>query len=83
MISELWGSLFNDDLEFEAKNKQDAIKQYLKKKGFENVKVVYDSINNRVYSSARVIAVQEGWYEKEKNTTHIQGNRGFYKIVSI
>ena len=42
MISELWGSLFNDDLEFEAKNKQDAIKQYLKKKGFENVKVVYD-----------------------------------------
>ena len=82
MVSELWGSLMSDDLQFEAKNNQDCIKQYVKYRNMGNVKVVYDSKKNHIESSQRVIAVQQGWYNESLNITFIRGKRYFYKIVS-
>lgn len=79
LVSELWGSLFSDDLQFEAKNKQQAIKKYLEHRKFENVKAVYDSLKNNIQDSSRCICVQEGHYEN--SIKWIRGKRGFYKII--
>jgi len=80
IVSELWGSLFKDDLEFEAKNKQDAIKQYLLKRAFNGGKAVYDSIKNHIQDSSMVICVQEG--HRDGDIKYIRGKRGFYKILT-
>lgn len=79
IVMETWGNLFSDDLEFEAKNRKDVINQYLKKKGFENVKVVYDSLKNHIQDSSRVICIQEGHFDGD--IKWIRGKRGFYKIL--
>ena len=76
---ELWGALFSDDLEFEAKDRKEAIKQYLKYRNFINKIAVYDSKKNRIQSSSQAICIQEGHYEGD--IKYIRGARGFYKII--
>lgn len=80
VVMELWGGLFNDDLEFEAKDKQDCIKQYLAKRNYTNKKAVYDSKKNHIQDSSQVICIQEGWYG-QYGCKYIRGKRGFYKII--
>lgn len=80
LVSELWGSLFNDDLQFEAKNKQQAIKQYFIFRNLKDVKAVYDSLKNNIQDSSRCICVQEGHYEN--SIKWIKGKRGYYKIIA-
>lgn len=80
VIQELWGSLYSEDLEFEAKNKVQAIKKYLLHRKFENTKVVYDSLKNHIQDSSRVICVQEGYFAN--GIKFIRGRRGFYKILT-
>lgn len=82
IVQELFGSLFSDDLVFEAKDKQDAIRQYKKRRQIPpKTKVVYDSLKNSIMDGAFTICVQEGYYDKEKNIKYIKGKRGFYKVL--
>ena len=79
VVQELWGGILNDDLEFEASDKKQAIKKYLLKREFKNAKVYFDCLKNHVQNSSHVICVQEGHYEND--TKWIRGKRHFYKIV--
>lgn len=80
IVQELFGSLFSDDLVFEAKDKQDAIRQYKQRRKIApSVKVVYDSLKNNIMDGAFTICIQEGWYQGD--TKYIRGKRGFYKVL--
>ena len=80
IIHELWGSLMGGDYTAEGRNNQEAIKNYLQQKGWEDRKVVYDSIRNHVQGSSHVFSLQEGYVKGD--TTYIRGKRYFYKIVN-
>ncbi len=67
-----------DDYQVEAKNKQQAIKKYLKQKDWGDKIAVYDSLKNRIMGGERTICVQEGWLDGD--CKYIRGRRGFYKI---
>lgn len=79
VVMELWGSLFSDDLQFEAKSRKEAIKMYLTHREMPKAKVFYDSIRNHIQDSSRVICIQEGHYEGD--IKYIRGKRGFYKVI--
>lgn len=79
VVMELWGSLFSDDLQFEAKTRREAIKMYLVHREMPKARVVYDSIKNHIQDSSRVICIQEGHYEGD--IKYIRGKRGFYKVI--
>jgi hypothetical protein len=82
IVSELWGSLYAEDREIEAKNIAEAKKKYLEMKdGSDSKKIVYDSIKDHVTGSSHVICLQEGFYEKSTRTTYIRGKRYFYRVV--
>lgn len=78
LVSELFGSLMSEDLEFEAKDMKDVKKQYLEHRNIKG-KLVYDSILNAVQENLGTICIQEGHFEG--NTKWIRGKRYFYKIV--
>jgi len=75
LISELWGSLFKEDIEIEAKDRKTALKKYLER--HKGKKVVYDNEKN-YHLAGSVFVIREGHYDN--GIKYSRGKRSFYKI---